>query len=84
MSADLLIKADKSTVLEQFNTLNTNLETKIDLETAQVEFNKIKAVETGVASLNTNLQAKADKATVLELNASFRNKSRFRNGSSRI
>ncbi|WP_435525381.1 hypothetical protein [Chryseobacterium indoltheticum] len=47
-----------------YSTLS--LETKIDAETAQVEFNKIKVVETGVANLNTNLQAKADKATVQE------------------
>ncbi|WP_435523262.1 hypothetical protein [Chryseobacterium indoltheticum] len=39
MNADLLIKADKAAVLE----LNTSLETKVDLETAQVEFNKIKS-----------------------------------------
>ncbi|WP_435525382.1 hypothetical protein [Chryseobacterium indoltheticum] len=42
------------------------LETKINVETAQVEFNKIKVVESGVANLNTNLQAKADKSTIQE------------------
>ncbi|WP_159974103.1 hypothetical protein, partial [Raoultella sp. 18105] len=63
MNADLLSKADKATVLDQFNTLNTSLETKVDLETAHSEITEKKVVDNGVTSINRNLKTKADKIT---------------------
>ncbi|REC48735.1 hypothetical protein DRF62_19710, partial [Chryseobacterium piscium] len=61
---NLQTKADKSTIQEQFNAFNSDLETKVDLETAQLEFNKIKLVENEVATVKSNLEIKADKNTL--------------------
>ena len=52
VNSNLAIKADKATVLEQFGTFTTDLQSKADKLTLQQEVNRIKVVEDGLVDVN--------------------------------